>query len=132
MKPDGMIVEPEYIGEALKQTLELGPEKALEQLAEQEPILAALVQEKLAAVVGKLTLNGAPHPTVFGVYHDTLLLVLGSIQALRRGHYELWKDATLAEEAPVPTPAGVAKDPRKPRRSRRARPQADGEEVPPG
>jgi hypothetical protein len=58
----------------------------------------------IATGAGKLALAGAPTEVVQGVYHDVLTIVLTGIQALRRGHFELWKD-TMAGSPLSPKPA---------------------------
>jgi hypothetical protein len=111
MKPDSMLVEPEYIGEALQAVAGQGPAAALGHLHAEEPALASFLEEKLAALAGRLTLSGAPRKVVHGVHGEILFLVLSSLQALRRGHYELWKDTTLGDRlAPPGAPPGGSED----------------------
>ncbi len=117
MKPDSMLVEPDYLVHARQNIANSGVAEALTALAGTEPALAAFIHECLATVAGKLALSGAPTPVVQGSHEDVLSLILTSIQALRRGHYELWKDSLegtpLARIQAEPTP------PSKPRRRKR-------------
>jgi hypothetical protein len=92
MKPDGMLVEPEYIVAARQEVAAKGGDEFLTQVSGTEPALAAFIYESLAAVSGKLAIAGAPTPIVQGSHEDVLAVVLTCIQALRRGHFELWKD----------------------------------------
>jgi hypothetical protein len=92
MKPDGMLVQPEHIVRARRDVAAKGSRDALDEVAGTEPALAAFVHESLAAVAGKLSLSGAPTELVQGSHEDLLAVVLTCVQALRRGHYELWKD----------------------------------------
>jgi hypothetical protein len=93
MKPDGMLVEPDHIMSAVQQVGASGSDKFLAEIGQTEPALASFVGQNLLSIAGKLALAGAPTEVVQGVHEDALVLVLSCIQALRRGHYELWKDA---------------------------------------
>jgi hypothetical protein len=126
MKPDSMLVEPDYIASAGQQVVGEGADNVLATLAETEPALASYIHQSLAAVAGKLALSGAPIPVVQGSHEEILTIVLVSLAALRRGHFELWKDslagtplARLTDEAPVPTP------PKPTRKKRRGSPGSD-------
>jgi hypothetical protein len=92
MKPDAMLVEPEHIADAHQDVASRGCPEALKQVAEQEPALAAYLQDRLAALAGRLALEGAPTPLVQGVHEEMMTAALTCVQALRRGHYVLWKD----------------------------------------
>ena len=92
MKPDSMLVEPAHIIRARQDVAAKGSGEALNEFANAEPALASFVHESLAAVAGKLSLSGAPTELVQGSHEDLLAVVLTCVQALRRGHYELWKD----------------------------------------
>jgi hypothetical protein len=92
MKPDGMLIEPDYIVQARQAIAATGSPQVLEEIGDTEPALAAYVAECLACVCGKLALSGAPTPLVQAIYEETLALVLTCVQAQRRGHFELWKD----------------------------------------
>jgi hypothetical protein len=91
MKPDGMLVEPEHIVSAQQDVTAKGSGPTLADLAGAEPALASFIHENLAAVAGKLTLSGAPTELVQAAHEEVLSVVLTSLRALRRGHYELWK-----------------------------------------
>ena len=93
MKPDGMLVEPQHIVSARQDVAAKGGPETLSEIAGTEPVLASFVFESLAAIAGKLALSGAPTPLVQGSHEDMLALVLTCVQALRRGHYELWRDS---------------------------------------
>jgi hypothetical protein len=95
MKPDGMLVEPQHIVSAREGIAAKGGSETLNEVAETEPALASFVFESLAAIAGKLAISGAPTPLVQGSHEDMLVLVLTCVQALRRGHYELWKDSMV-------------------------------------
>ncbi len=114
MKPDSMLVEPRHIGQALQAVTAAGPMQALEQLQRQEPALAAFVQEKLAAMAGVLTVSGAPQELAAGVHQQALLVLLGSVEALRRGYYDLWHDTAMGPRLAQLLPPA----PRRPRRQR--------------
>jgi hypothetical protein len=116
MKPDSMLVEPEFINEAFQVVVDQGPEAALDQLESQEPALASLLRDRLATLTGKVTLSGAPREVAQGVHADALVLVLACLEALRRGHYALWKDTALSQRLtqlePKPRPRRRRKPPR--------------------
>lgn len=119
MKPDGMMVEPEYLVHARQGVAQDGVTHALAVVGETEPALASFIHESLAAVAGKLALTGVPTPIVQGTHEDVLTVVLTCIGAIRRGHYELWKDSlkgTRLEELapehhPKPRPRRKKADP---------------------
>jgi hypothetical protein len=93
MQPDSMTVQPDYICTASRDVARRGAAEALEELGKGEPALASFIHESLAAGSGKLALSGAPTELVQSAYQEALAVVLTSVQALRRGHYEIWKDA---------------------------------------
>jgi hypothetical protein len=92
MKPDSMIVEPEYLLHARQDVAHNGAREALAAVAQLEPALASYIHESLATIAGKLALAGAPTEVVQGSNQDMLAMVLTCVQAQRRAHYELWKD----------------------------------------
>jgi hypothetical protein len=114
MKPDGMLVEPEHISTAGQQVVGEGAGKALDNLAASEPALAGYVSHRLAALAGSLALNGAPTEVVQATHEEMLTIVLVSLAALRRGHFELWKDTLDAAAR-----ARLQVDPPEPTRTRR-------------
>src|SRR6516164_3805034 len=87
-----MIVEPEHIVSARQDVATKGNGQAMNEFAQAEPALASFIYEGLASVAGKLSLSGAPTELVQGSYEDVLAVVLTCVQAMRRGHYALWKD----------------------------------------
>jgi hypothetical protein len=93
MKPDSMLVEPEHIVNARQDVAAKGASHALNEFAKTEPALASFIYEALAVVAGKLSLSGAPTELVQGSHEDMLALILTCVQALRCGHYTLWKDS---------------------------------------
>jgi hypothetical protein len=115
MKPDGMLVEPQHLISAREEVASRGCEDALADLGQVEPVLVSFVGESLAAAAGKLALSGAPTPLVQGIHEEVLNVLLTAVQALRRGHYELWKDTLTGSRLPgLEKPA--APKPRRPRR----------------
>jgi hypothetical protein len=92
MKPDSMLVEAEHIVNARQDVAVKGSGQSLSEFAQTEPALATFIYEGLAAVAGKLSLSGAPTELVQGSHEDVLAVVLTCVQAMRRGHYALWKD----------------------------------------
>lgn len=117
MKPDGMLVEPEHISSAGQQVVSQGTDKALGGLAETEPALAGYVRHSLAAIAGHLALSGAPTEVVQGLHEEVLTTILVSLAALRKGHFDLWKEGLegtplerLMKQAP--------KQPRPPRKKK--------------
>jgi hypothetical protein len=95
MKPDSMLVEPQHIVTARQDVAAKGSGQALNEFAQTEPALASFIYESLATVAGKLSLSGAPTELVQGSHEDVLAVVLTCIQAMRRGHYALWKDSMV-------------------------------------
>jgi hypothetical protein len=61
---------------------------------------------------------------VAGTHGEALFLVLGCLEALRRGCYELWKDTALG-----PRLAQLAPEPSR-RRGKRRKPDSGGEASP--
>jgi hypothetical protein len=123
MKPDSMLVEPAHIISARQAVAAKGGAEALGEFGQAEPALASFIGESLAAVAGKLSLSGAPTEVVQGSHEEVLGVLLTCVQALRLGHYELWKDTStgtrLAQLDPTLRP--------KPRQ-RRKKPQGGGPE----
>jgi hypothetical protein len=95
MKPDSMLVEPAHIITARQTIATKGNVDALNEFAGAEPALASFIHESLATVAGKLSLSGAPTELVQGSHEEVLAVVLTCVQALRNGHYELWKDTVV-------------------------------------
>jgi hypothetical protein len=92
MKPDSMLVEAEHIASARENVAAKGAGESLDEFAKTEPALASFICERLIFVAGKLSLSGAPPELVQGSHEDVLAVVLTCVQAMRRGHYALWKD----------------------------------------
>jgi hypothetical protein len=95
VKPDSMLVEPQHIVGARQDVAAKGSGQALNEIAQTEPALASFIYEALASVAGKLSLSGAPTELVQGSHEDVLAVVLTCVQAMRRGHYTLWKDSMI-------------------------------------
>ena len=76
MKPDSMLVEPTFLQDAMNQIAAEGLPRALKRLRQQEPILAAFLFDRLAALSGELALGGAPPQVVRGNHAAALSLVL--------------------------------------------------------
>jgi hypothetical protein len=126
MKPDGMLVEPKFIARACREVARRGGAKVLDELGGHEPALAAYLRESLAAAAGKLALAGAPTPVVQGVHEEVLTVALNCVQALRQGHYALWKD--MLTGTPLARLAAEFKAPRK--RQHRPHPHKESEVGP--
>src|SRR5262245_33162968 len=87
-----MLVEPSFLSRACRELAREGAAEALSALARQEPVLDTLLAARLGAIPGKLPLSGAPARVVQGSHEEMLALTLTCLQALRRGHFQLWKD----------------------------------------
>jgi hypothetical protein len=95
MKPDGMLVEPAHIIRARQDVAKQGNHAVLNEFGKIEPALVSFIVDALAGVAGKLSLSGAPTELVQGAHEDVMAILLTSVQALRRGHYALWKDTVV-------------------------------------
>jgi hypothetical protein len=95
MKPDSMLVEPRHILRARQEVAAKGSGLFLSELADMESALASFLSESLVSVAGKLSLSGAPTELVQGLHEDVLTVVLTCLQALRHGHYAIWKDTVI-------------------------------------
>lgn len=113
MKPDSMLIEPGHIVSARQDIGQRGNPESLEDLALREPALASYISESMASLAGKLALSGAPSQLVQGLYNEALAVLLSSVEAQRRGHYDLWKGTIVGTKLEE---MGSAKKPRKPRR----------------
>lgn len=108
MNTDAMLVDSQCLADAIGQVPPAEVPRVFEHLQQQEPVLAGHIGESLIAIAGRLALSGAPTELVQGVHGDLLHLVLGALQALRFGHYRLWRECVPAERLPdpeVPPPA---------------------------
>ena len=114
MKPDSMLIEPGHIVEARQELGERGFGQALADLSNREPALAAYISESMASLAGKLALSGAPTPVVQGLYNEALAVLLSSVEAQRRGHYDLWKGTIVGTK--LETLGSSGKKPRKRRK----------------
>jgi hypothetical protein len=123
MKPDAMLINPEFIIKARQEVADQGTGKSLEGFARLEPALAAYIYETTAGIAGKLALAGAPTELVQGSHEDMLAVILTCVQALRRGHYELWKDTVIGSRLAHLDPSLQAA----PRRRRKKNPDAPSE-----
>ena len=94
-RPDSMLIEPAHIVSAREDIGERGFSESLEELSQREPALAGYIEAGMASLAGRLALSGAPTPVVHGIYQEALGMVLSSLEAQRRGHYELWKDTII-------------------------------------
>jgi hypothetical protein len=95
MKPDGMLIDPEFIVDARQEVADKGNDQSLAGFAKLEPALASYIYETTAGIAGKMALAGAPTEVVQGSHEDILAVILTCVQALRRGHYELWRDTVI-------------------------------------
>jgi hypothetical protein len=119
-----MLVEPEHIATARQEIGAKGSRQALDEFAKTEPSLATFIYEGLATVAGKLTLAGAPNDFVQGSHDDVLAVVLTCVQAMRSGHYSLWKDSLVGTRLAQLDPSFQPK----PRRRSRKKAPAKGNE----
>src|SRR5262245_8085267 len=115
-RPDSMLIEPDHIISARQSIGETGTPTSMEHLGEREPARAASSQRSMACLAGKLARSGAPPPLVQGLYNEAMLLILSSLEAQRRGHYDLWKDTIVGTQ--LENLGSVQKPARKPRRKR--------------
>jgi hypothetical protein len=125
MKPDSMLVEPEHIISARQDLCSKGGDEALSEIATTEPALASFIYESLATVAGKLSLSGAPTPLVQGAHEDMLTIVLTCVQALRHGHFELWKDTMEGSRLAQLDPAFQTKPKRRRKKPEAGNPESD-------
>ena len=116
MKPDSMLVEPEHIVSARQDVATKGSSQVLNEFSQTEPALASFICEALATVAGKLSLSGAPTELVQGSHEDVLAVILTCVQAMRRGHYSLWKDSVTGTRLAQLDPAFQPKPPRRSRK----------------
>jgi hypothetical protein len=116
MKPDSMLVEPEHIVNAGQDVAAKGSGQSLADFAQTEPALASFICESLANVAGKLSLSGAPTELVQGSHQDVLAVILTCVQAMRRGHYALWKDCVTGTRLAQLDPSFQPKTPRRSRK----------------
>jgi hypothetical protein len=90
---DGM-VHARTVLETVLQLQRQGTEPSMRQLEQSEPDLAEYLLESLSDLHQRLgALGGSPGRTR-RVYRRMELMTLICIQALRKGHYELWKGET--------------------------------------
>jgi hypothetical protein len=109
-----------FLLKARREIARRGTDRALTALGRLEPVLAAFLAEGLAAIAGKFALWGAPLSAVRGSHEEMLALALTCLQALRRGHFELWRDTMSDTRLAQLDPSLRAR----PRRRRRKRPDA--------
>ena len=95
MTPDSMLTTQRMVHSAEESVQEQGWESAWRDLKEQEPMLADYFENRSTMIAGNMALAGAPTNVVQGVYNDIMEITLTAISALRRGHYELWKDTEV-------------------------------------
>jgi hypothetical protein len=95
MKPDGMLIDPEFIVKARQDVAEQGTGKSLEAFAKLEPAMAGYIYETTAGIAGKMALAVATTKVVQGSHEDMLAVILTCVQALRLGHYALWRDTVV-------------------------------------
>lgn len=119
MAPDSMLVDAALLARIEDDVTRRSPAVILEELREQEPALADHIEEKLAALVGRLTLSDMPSRFARRIHEEALAVVVAGIQSVRRGYYDLWKDTNLGSRLPEPTP------PPKKRRRRSEPPRDD-------
>ena len=126
MKPDSMLVEPEYIVGARQDLAARGGDEVLNEIAQNEPALASFIYEGLSAVAGKLSLSRAPTPLVQGSHEEALAIVLTCVQAIRRGHFELWKDTMAGTRLAHLDPCFRSKSRRRRKKPEGGNPESEG------
>lgn len=97
---DGL-VNQHNVERAAKVVLELGAE-SFSRLSDKEPVLAEFINDSATQIAGKMTLAGCEDRVVRGVYSDTLTTMVIALEALRNGHYDLWRtDGSTPLEVPA-------------------------------
>jgi hypothetical protein len=125
MKPDSMLVEPEHIASARREVAANGSGACLNEFARIEPALASFVHESLVSAAGSLSLSGAPTELVQALHEEILSVALTCVQAMRSGHYSLWKDTVIGSRLAELDPSLEPK--RRPRR-KRGQPRSEARE----
>jgi hypothetical protein len=120
-----MLVEFAHIVSARQDVATKGNASALSEFSAAEPALGSFIHESLATVAGKLTLSGAPTELVQGAHEEILAVVLTSLQALRRGHFELWKDTATGTRLAQLDPSLAPKPRRRRKKARETGPEQD-------
>jgi len=93
VKPDSMMVEPKMIAQARQKVADAENEEMFAELKQREPVLGSWVEQELLSITGKMGLCGTPHNVLVGTYHDFASVLLTALEAVRCGHYALWKDS---------------------------------------
>jgi hypothetical protein len=78
----------------------------------------------MASLAGKLALSGAPTTVVQGLYNEAMAVLLSSVEAQRRGHYELWKGTIIGTKLEELAPG------KKPKKRRRRKDGGTSEQAP--
>ena len=79
-----------------------GSRQALQELEQVEPDLASYLMESLSDVHQKLLALGGPAKASRRLYDDMQSLALVCIAALRKGHYELWRQSDAGAKLDPP------------------------------
>lgn len=79
-----------------------GARQALEELEQVEPDLASYLMESLSDVHRQLLALGGPAKASRRLYRDIQSLTLVCITALRKGHYELWRQSDAGSNLDPP------------------------------
>ena len=88
-----------------------GTDSAFDEIMAFEPVLAKFIEEKCAAVSGRLALCGVPSELVKHVHNDLVTVVLGSVISVRQGHFDLWNDQMTVQSSKTTTTSnGVDQD----------------------
>lgn len=106
MKPDSMTIVPEMIVKAHVKIAKAESNEAFEELKQREPVLGSWIEQEMLSLAGKMGLSGTSHQVLVGSYNDFESILLTALEAVRSGHYALWRDslsgtpleATLWEE----------------------------------
>ena len=95
---------------------EEGITKVFERGKDPRVLLWSAGEMRVASVAGRLSPPGAPTEFVQGSHEDVVAVVLTCVQAMRRGHYALWKDPVTSTRLAQLDPSFHAKPNRRRRK----------------
>lgn len=91
MATDGLVSAQDVLN-ALRELEHKGSTKVMEELEAAEPDLTEHVIEGLTAVYRRMSRHCDSPQSTRSIYRLTRRVMLVSVMALRRAHYELWRD----------------------------------------
>ncbi len=105
MKPDSMLVDPGMIVKATAEVVD-SEREALDKFKIREPVLGNWIEREMLGLAGKMGLSGTAPEVIIGSHCEFTGILLTALEAVRHGHYALWKnslsgtplEATLGEE----------------------------------